>query len=534
MSSYKIARRAFLRGAGGAAVLLSPILRRIEANAQGMPAPLRFLIIHHPLGTQHRGPASALDLWRPTPTTATTTDFTLPQNSAPFEPLRAKMAMIDGLNIVPQSQVTGGNNGGQNTHEGGLVAVMTGVPTLGPIGTQDHAAGGASIDQIFLDQSPVLGGNNSPSASKTTFQYLALAADIRSDRDEVAPRVLSYRPSLPLTQPSSEAGRAGARQPIFPETEPLNVYNRMFRSVLSANGDPAVAAAKLAQQESVVDFIRGDLSRMRTLVPASETSKLDAFATSVQQLEASIRLSLTANGCSQPMTPESFAMTGGGATGMSAPMGGSQLKGVDFYDPSDPNNHPHQRLGMQQLGMIRAAFQCDYARVGTFMWSAGTNWVAFPTAFQGALLPTPTMASSSPHHPPSHTPATDVQTWLAQIDAWYATQSSAAIQALDQTVDFDGNTLLDNTVVVYLSEIGRAYDHDQKNVPCLVFGGKNTRIKGGQYLKISDGPLTGLENLTGNRPWNDLWLALAPIFGVNLTSLGNSMQSTGPLPGLVT
>ena len=43
----------------------------------------------------------------------------------------------------------------------------------------------------------------------------------------------------------------------------------MFRSGLSANGDPAVAAAKLAQQESVVDFIRGDLSRMRTLVPAS-------------------------------------------------------------------------------------------------------------------------------------------------------------------------------------------------------------------------------------------------------------------------
>jgi hypothetical protein len=40
--------------------------------------------------------------------------------------------------------------------------------------------------------------------------------------------------------------------------------------------------------------------------------------------------------------------------------------------------------------------------------------------------------------------------------------------------------------------------------------------------------------LTGNRPWNDMWLALAPIFGVNLTSLGNSMQSTGPLPGLVT
>ena len=65
-----------------------------------MPAPLRFLVIHHPLGTQHQGSGVGADLWRPTPTTATTTNFTLPQNSAPFEPLRAKMVMIDGLNIV--------------------------------------------------------------------------------------------------------------------------------------------------------------------------------------------------------------------------------------------------------------------------------------------------------------------------------------------------------------------------------------------------------------------------------------------------
>ena len=533
MSSYKMARRSFLRGAGGAALVLSPLLRSIEARAQGLAAPLRFLVIHHPLGTQHKGAASQFDLWRPTPNNVSSTTFTLPQNSAPFEPLRAKMAMIDGLNIVTASQVPGGNNGGSNTHEGGVVSVMTGVPTLGPIGTQDHAAGGASIDQIFLDQSPLLGGYNSPSASKTTFQYLALAADIRSDRDEVAPRVLSYRPSLPLTQPSSEAGRNSARQPLFPETAPINIYNRMFRSVLSTS-DPAVAAARLQQQESVVDFIRGDIARMRTVIPAAETSKLDAFAQSIQQLESSIRLSLTPNGCSQPMMPESFATTGTGAVGTNAPSMGSKLKGVDYYDPSDPNNHPHQRLGMAHLALIRAAFQCDYARVATYMWSAGTNWVVFPVAFQGAMFPASGGSASSPHHPPSHTTSTPVMAWLAQVDTWYATQSSAFIQTLDSTMDVDGNSLLDNTVVVYLSEIGRAYDHDQKNVPCLVFGGKNTRIKGGQYLKINDGPLVGLENATGNRPWNDLWLALAPIFGVNMSSLGNAAQSTGPLPGLVT
>ena len=68
-----------------------------------------------------------------------------------------------------------------------------------------------------------------------------------------------------------------------------------------------------------------------------------------------------------------------------------------------------------------------------------------------------------------------------------------------------------------------------------MFGGKNTGIKGGQYLKITGGPLPGLDGTgTGNRPINDLWLALAPIFGVEPAVAGQDQQYTGPLPGLVT
>ena len=51
MISYKFARRSFLRGAGGPAPLMLPLLRSIEARAAGAAAPLRLLIIQHPLGT---------------------------------------------------------------------------------------------------------------------------------------------------------------------------------------------------------------------------------------------------------------------------------------------------------------------------------------------------------------------------------------------------------------------------------------------------------------------------------------------------
>jgi hypothetical protein len=185
--SYKVRRRAFLRGCGGSAALLLPLLRNMEARAQGAPAPLRFLVIHHPLGTQ-------LAQWRPA-ATASTSNFTLPLISAPFAPLQSKMAMIDGLTIASATRVAGGPTGA-NTHEGGMVALMTGQPTLGRIGQQDHAAGGASIDQIFLAKSAVLGGPQN-TTNKTPFGSLQLAADIRSDRDEVSPRIMSYLDPTP-------------------------------------------------------------------------------------------------------------------------------------------------------------------------------------------------------------------------------------------------------------------------------------------------------------------------------------------------
>jgi hypothetical protein len=168
------------------------------------------------------------------------------------------------------------------------------------------------------------------------------------------------------------------------------------------------------------------------------------------------------------------------------------------------------------------------------MWSAGTNWVVFPGMFNGASINGSATAAASAHHPPSHTTSAPTVAWLAQIDKWYAQQTATFLQDLNTTPDTDGNMMLDNTVVVYVTEVARAYDHDWRNVPYLVFGGKNTRIKGGTYLKVSGGNLPTIDGAaSGNRPTNDMWLALAPIFGVNLPSLGAATQWTGPLPGLV-
>ena len=281
--------------------------------------------------------------------------------------------------------------------------------------------------------------------------------------------------------------------------------------------------------------MRGDLARLRTLAPSSERDRLNAHADAIQQLESAIRATLPgspAGVCAPPAQPPTFPVTTSrqniGSTEYTT------LSGVDYYDPADPNNHPHQVLGQTHLALIKTAFLCDLTRVATFSWSSATSWVAFPATFDGVTL----MFSgpSSPHYPPlSANPATspDAAAWWAAIDRFYAQQSSLAIQSMAAATDVDGNSLLDNTIVVYVTELSRRWDHDQRNMPLLVFGGKNTGLKGGTFLKITDGLLpsqTGAS--TGNRPFNDFWLALAPAFGVDLRSLGAANQFTGLLPGV--
>jgi hypothetical protein len=169
------------------------------------------------------------------------------------------------------------------------------------------------------------------------------------------------------------------------------------------------------------------------------------------------------------------------------------------------------------------------------MYSAGTNWVVFPSTFQGATIGSSALGNngqSTPHHPPSHSNDTATRGWLNQIDTFYSTITAQILQEFANTPDIDGNMLLDNTLVVYVTEVARAWDHNQQNMPIILFGGKNTGIKGGTYLKVTGGSLPLQNGGTGNRPFNDLWLTLAPKFGVTWNSLGDATQFSGPLSGI--
>ena len=81
-------------------------------------------------------------------------------------------------------------------------------------------------------------------------------------------------------------------------------------------------------------------------------------------------------------------------------------------------------------------------------------------------------------------------------------------------------TLLDNTVVVWLSEITRGNTHSHRDAPFLLAGGAGGAIRTNRYL-----------NFPGEVPHNNLWVSLMNAMGVPGNTFGDPAHCTGPLAG---
>jgi hypothetical protein len=127
------------------------------------------------------------------------------------------------------------------------------------------------------------------------------------------------------------------------------------------------------------------------------------------------------------------------------------------------------------------------------------------------------------HHTTSHDPDTpDTLEFLTRAEIWYGQRISKFIAELATETDAQGNALLDNTLVPYVTEVGARY-HNWDNMPFLLFGGKNTKLKGNQVWTNGG---------KGLRSTNDLWMACAAYYGLPSFTLGDNDQHTTAITGL--
>jgi hypothetical protein len=187
-------------------------------------------------------------------------------------------------------------------------------------------------------------------------------------------------------------------------------------------------------------------------------------------------------------------------------------------------------VGLLHAGLIKAAFMCDLTRVATFQWSPGVNHIAFKGLYPGQPN------AIYMHHPLSHRIATadtlvtsgrrpEVD-FLTSVEEWYNVRWARIVADFKTTADMFGNSLLDTTVIPYVTEVA-ACGHEYYPLPSIIFGGRKLGLQSGQYQFLD------------RRPHNDMWLTIAKAFGLTTDALKAEkfMQDkttyTGAIAGLV-
>jgi hypothetical protein len=235
----KLSRRSFVRGVG-ASLALAPFVNAVNLGRARAAVQKRVMFVYVPDGCI---PAR----WHPT---GTEQSFTLPEMSAPLEPIKQQLVFVDGLTMYS----------GGATHEGGVAKVLTGV-------------GAQSIDLFLGDKI----GASSP------FRSLQLGVGSTFENG------------------SGSVSFIGDKQPVLPDDDPTNAFKRIFGT--AAGGNSADGELDKKKKMSVLDAIKGDLSALKQQLGTTEKQKLDVHTDSLREVEMRLMgggLS-SAMGCGMPM-----------------------------------------------------------------------------------------------------------------------------------------------------------------------------------------------------------------------------------------
>jgi hypothetical protein len=286
------------------------------------------------------------------------------------------------------------------------------------------------------------------------------------------------------SRPQSRMVYTAAQKPLDPEVDPWAAFGRLFGGNVTGSAE---LEALRAERRSVLDLVAGELTALRQKAPSADQHKLDAHLESIRNIER--RFDASAAACSPP----------------------ERLK-EGKLDAGNRQNTPTLMEG--HFDLIAAALACDMTRFASYQHTVGDNdnmtytWLGHDTG----------------HHTMSHAGDDDAATWakLEQIQTWYAEKLAGLLDRLDAVPEGSG-TMLDNTLVVWGTELGKPNSHSFQNTPFILAGGGGGAIMPGRFLTFPEGT-----------QHNRLLVSLARVMGVNdVDKVGNLDQGSGPLPGLL-
>jgi len=456
MKNFRLSRRTVLRGAGSIALALPwlELMREERPAHAGGPLARRFVGVYTPGGTVHLG-RDGTDKWTPT---GTETDFALSPILTPLAPVQKQLIVPTGIDMVSAIG---------EQQQAGIVALLTGTPQARLSDGRLGYASGPSLDQVIAGLLP-----------KTDLPSLGLAVRWGTGR------------SHGVTTPSDILSFADdqAFTPLPPRIDPVLIWQELF-GVVAPQGPPN-------WDKSILDYVAGRLMRLAPKLGSADKHRLEEHLSRVRELERNISMA-SAVQCQPPTLID---------TSEYDPKAG--LKGDDSGAVKDRvTDAAIPKVGKLMLDMLVMALACNKTSVATLMWSDTQAKYTLPWLQLEADEVHYFYQSDGGYRPAE----------CERIGTWYASQHSYLIQQL-AAVDLGTHSLLDETVVLFGSEVSDPPSHRKVDMPFLLAGGGG--LRGGRFIKYN------------GASHNDLLLAILNLFGDPRSSFGTSSYCTGPLPNL--
>jgi hypothetical protein len=150
--------------------------------------------------------------------------------------------------------------------------------------------------------------------------------------------------------------------------------------------------------------------------------------------------------------------------------------------------------------VVALAFQTDRTRVASLLLCRDLSGLFYPF-----------LDVRDAHHPASHR---DLSDDYEKISRYYCGQLAYLATRLDGMAEGDG-TVLDHSVLLFLSNMWAGWRHDNNRLPVLTVGGLGGSLQTGRVLEYYDKP-------DDQRKLCSLYLSLMDRLGVPLDRFGDA------------
>ncbi len=225
-------------------------------------------------------------------------------------------------------------------------------------------------------------------------------------------------------------------------------------------------------------MVKGSAERLLAKLGRSDQRKLDEYLTGVRELEQRLQLSAKRSKCSAVTTP------------------------------IEANGETWDLRLRQMSELMVLAFQCDLTRIITFMKGQASSMLTHPFLNYG-----------DGHHQLSHHDnRAESLAALQAIDTWEIEQLGYVLEKM-KAVKEPGGTMLDNSIVLFSSEIADGDNHIHTDLPVLLAGRAGGRLRTGRHIRYASGT-----------PIANLFISILNALGVDATTFGD--DGAAPLPDL--